>query len=222
MKEENVVNQQLFVSRHITPSSCSTDLVIPSRLHPCLSEGTLSSWPSLDHSRQGNSLYSADFSTASLASSTTHGPKLSGERLHKRLQQLNNIRRVPPADDEESESRQVKPTAPKRKKRRPTKKMKSVIRLQWKWPSRVQLVTITAFVLLYSPPVCLLVAGIYSPSYVSTLLSIYRVFLNITCCVNPIFHRLCHPRLRITPRGCRTKIRPVTSGGSIPPPTKMT
>lgn len=158
-------------------------------------------------------------STTSIAPTATNGPKLSGEKLHRRLQKLQNIRRVPPLDINDTESDSPAQSAASgslairrtKKKRKPTKKLKSVVRLQYKTPSRVQLFLLFNFFLLYFPPWFLLIAGAYYPFYASAFLSFFRLYVNIGSCINPVLHGFRDPRFRMMPRNWRARILPTNS-----------
>lgn len=199
-----------------------SELVVPYALSPYQSECTLDSLSTLNRSRQGSnsiSIYSADLSTTTFVPTATNGPKLSGEKLHRRLQQLKSIRRVPPSDINDTESDSPPQSAKSeslaikriKKKRKPTKRLKSVVRLKYKNPSRVQLFLLFNFFFLYFPPWVLLTVGAYYPLYASAFLSLFRLYVNVGSCVNPVLHGFRDPRFRLMPKNWRSRIRPTTS-----------
>lgn len=154
------------------------------------------------------SMYSADLSTnySAYESIANNALKLSGERLHQRLQQLNDARPVSSPDYPESPSQssfsQSRPTSRNRrrhqkKKRKPLTKFKKIKGIQWERPTSIQVTVLVSFLILYLPPWFLLMAGIYMPKHATMFLCIFRLLINVGSSVNPILQGFRHPRFAL-------------------------
>lgn len=184
-------------------------------LQPYPSDHFLSSVSSMDALTTvcNLSIYSADISTNSAAETLADSTlKLSIERLHRRLQQLNDTRPVPPPDPESPQSSFTtsKPVGRKRtkKKRKHSKKLKGVKRLQLECPNRVQVSVMLSFFFLYFPPWCLLLAGIYLSGHATVLLSLLRLIINLINSLNPFLQGFRHPRFALKMARTLRKIYP--------------
>ncbi|XP_057375206.1 uncharacterized protein LOC130696143 [Daphnia carinata] len=151
------------------------------------------------------SIYSADVSTNSVKGSTADN-KLSAEKLHHRLQQLNNARMAflpDPDSRSQSQSSHAHSRRESNSKRRPKKKRKQVKnykglkQIQWENPTSVQITIMLSFVIFYFPPWFLLVAGIYIPQYATMFLSIFRLLVNVGSSLNPVLQGFRHPRFAL-------------------------
>lgn len=186
-------------------------------LRPYTGENILSSGPSTDALPTvcNLSIYSADISANSateyLADSAL---KLSVERLHQRLQQLNDSRPIPPPDPESPQSSfstsiTVERKRTKKKRKPPSKKFKRVKRIQLERPNRVQVSVLLSFAFFYMPPWLLLVVAIYIPHHATNLLPILRLLINVINSINPLLQGFRHPRFAIKLARTWRKIYPV-------------
>ena len=148
------------------------------------------------------SMYSADISTNSVPETLTVSPlKLSIERLHQRLQRLNNTRPQLPLDaespDDSSPTRTISTRKRVKKKRKSSKKLRSVKRLQFERPSHVQITVMASFIVLYFSIWFLLLIGKECPDYSNIILSVCRLLINIISTVNPLVQGFRHPRFAL-------------------------
>lgn len=162
------------------------------------------------------SVYSADVSTNSVKGATADN-KLSTEKLHHRLKQLNNARMAFLQDPDsrslsqssyahsirESNSR-MRP----KKRRKQVKKYKGLKQIQWENPTSVQITVMLSFVIFYFPPWFLLVAGIHMPQHATICLSIFRLLINVGSSLNPFLQGFRHPRFALKMMRTWRKIYP--------------
>lgn len=153
------------------------------------------------------SIYSADISANSAPEKLSENSlKLSIERLHQRLQQLNNARPILPPDPESplsssmSASRPVSHKARGRlkKKKMVKRKFRGVKRIQLERPTRIQVMIMVSFVFFYFPPWLLLFAGIHMAHHATIFLTIIRLLINVVNALSPVLHGLRHPRIALT------------------------
>ncbi|KAI9565293.1 hypothetical protein GHT06_009081 [Daphnia sinensis] len=155
----------------------------------------------------GISVYSADVSTTSVKGASADN-KLSTEKLHHRLQQLNDARMAfLPDPDSRSQSQSShahsRPESNSNFRRRPKKRRKQVKKykglkqIQWENPTSVQITIMLSFVIFYFPPWFLLVAGNHMPQYATIFLSIFRLLVNVGSSINPVLQGFRHPRFAL-------------------------
>lgn len=165
------------------------------------------------------SVYSADLSTSSVHEATAEN-KLSSEKLHHRLQQLNHARvAVSPNADPRSQSqssyasseRASNPRRKRQKKRRKKlKKHTGLTQIQWESPTIMQVTVMLSFVIFYFPPWFLLVAGIHMPEYATIFMSIFRLLINVGSSLNPVLQGFRHPRFALKMLRTWRKVYPST------------